>query len=531
MAKPLVSKALAVGLLVAVSGAAFLVAYTFFRKGGFSERDSYLVHAYFNDATGLTWKSRVQIAGIQVGEVEQISLEGQRARLDLRIKKEIDLRADACLTKRFPSALLPDALLEAVPGTLQSPSLREAPEEQREVKCINEAAGIAKLLEALQKISADVSVVSGELAETIRGERGSIRQIIENLARISQNLDRTVAENSGKIGRILDSAESFTGTLAEVAGADKQRYRAIAKNVEEASARLNDVLAGLQDIVGSKASSADLKESVASARSALEKLNRSLDDVQKTTSMIAEGKGVAGKLLSDERLGEKVGTALEGLSSYVDRLVKLQIQVELRSEWLLSQSGAKTYAGLRLLPRPDKYYLFEIVSDPRNASTTTSTEVVTTGPPGGPTTTTRTTRQVDEEKLRFSLEFAKRYGPMTFRAGVIESSGGVGSDLHLFDDSLQVSMNVYQFARPDVFWPRTKIWANYYFLRYFYATAGADDVLNNFRRRSQANEKLFVVGRDVFFGAGIAFTDDDLKTIFLSAGSAVGSAASSGSGK
>src|SRR6266568_4614801 len=109
MNRPLLNKALAVGLLVAVCGVAFLVAFTFFRKGGYSEKDTYLVYTYYEDATGLTWKSRVQIAGIQVGEVERIGLSGNRARLDLRIKKDIDLRADACLTKRFPSTLLPDA--------------------------------------------------------------------------------------------------------------------------------------------------------------------------------------------------------------------------------------------------------------------------------------------------------------------------------------------------------------------------------------------------------------------------------------
>jgi hypothetical protein len=39
-----------------------------------------------------------------------------------------------------------------------------------------------------------------------------------------------------------------------------------------------------------------------------------------------------------------------------------------------------------------------------------------------------------------------------------------------------------------------------------------------------------VVGRDVFFGAGITFTDDDLKTLFFVAGSSLGGATSSGSG-
>jgi len=522
MAKPIVNKAFAVGLLVAVCGVAFLLAFTFFKKGGYSDRDSYRVHAFFEDATGLTWKSRVQIAGIQVGDVEQITLQGNRARLDLRVKKEIDLRGDACLTKRFPSALLPDALLDAVAGSARAPSLRDLPEADREVKCVREAASVQKLVESLQKISSDVQLVSGELANTVGGSQGSIKQIIENLARISQNLDRAVADNVGKIGSILENADEFTGVLREVASKDKDRYRAIARNVEEASARLAEVLGALQEVVGQGSTRDDLKQSVTSVRSALEKLNRSLDDVQKTTAMIAEGKGVAGKLLTDERLGEKLSQSLEGLSGYVDRVVKLQLQVDLRSEWLLSQAGAKVYAGIRLVPRPDKYYLVEIVSDPRNASTTTSTETVTVNG-----TTTRTTKQVDQERLRFSLEFARRYGPATFRIGVIESSGGMGADLHLLDDSLQITLNLYQFARPDVDWPRTKLFLNYRFLRYFYATAGMDDILNNWRRRSQAGEKVFVVGRDVFFGGGMTFTDDDLKTIFFTAGSAIGGAASS----
>src|SRR3990170_5334161 len=105
MPKPIVNRAFSVGLLVAITGIAFMVAFTFFKKGGYSDRDSYQVYAFFDDVTGLTWKSRVQIAGIQVGEVDEVTLVGTKARLTLRVKKEIELRTDACLIKVFPSAL------------------------------------------------------------------------------------------------------------------------------------------------------------------------------------------------------------------------------------------------------------------------------------------------------------------------------------------------------------------------------------------------------------------------------------------
>ncbi len=160
--------------------------------------------------------------------------------------------------------------------------------------------------------------------------------------------------------------------------------------------------------------------------------------------------------------------------------------------------------------------MFEIVSDPRGVDTVT-TETITTRDGNAPPVTTISSKTLHEDKLTFSLQLAKRYGPVTFRVGVIESSGGVGSDLHLFDDRLQVSVSIYQFNRPyqDVL-PRAKVWLNWNFLQYFYATAGADDFLNKFRSGQYPGGGRFNIGNDVFFGGGLHFTDDDLKVLLLS---------------
>jgi phospholipid/cholesterol/gamma-HCH transport system substrate-binding protein len=524
MTRPAINKAFAVGLLVAVGVLAFLVAFTFFRKGGYAERDTYVVFAYFEDATGLTWKSRVQIAGIQVGEVDKIGLEGNRARLTLRIKNEIDLRQDACLTKRFPSTLLPDALLEAVPGSTKTASLRALPPDRREITCINEGASVAKLIDSMSKIASDIQGVTRELQGLVVGNQGSVKQIIENLARVSGRLDAATETGQAKIAAILDNTERFTRTLSQVAAADRERYHAIARNIESASARLDKVLASVQDILGEPgaegAGGGEVKRSVSGARQAIAHINASMEQIEKVATNIGQGKGVAGKLLADEQLGEKVGQSIDVVTDYIYKLNKLQVKVDLRSEWLLNQSGSKTYASFALVPRPDKYYLLEIVNDPRGVDTQT-TETVTTQS-GGVTTATQTTRVLNEQKVRFSAEFAKRYGPMTFRVGVIESSGGVGADLHLLDDALKISVNFYQFTRPtsDVF-PRSKLWLDYNFLRYFYATMGSDDFLNQWRAQRFPGGPKFNIGRDVFFGGGVSFTDDDLKTLLGFAGTGV----------
>jgi phospholipid/cholesterol/gamma-HCH transport system substrate-binding protein len=270
------------------------------------------------------------------------------------------------------------------------------------------------------------------------------------------------------------------------------------------------------------ASSADQK----GVKQAIAKANDSLARLDALLAKIQEGESVAGRLLTDEKLGRKVGDAIDTYANYVDNLNRMQVEVRLRSEWLLNQTAAKTYFGIRILPRPDKYFILEVVSDPRGVdtqTTTTSTVQDPAAPPGTPDKTLITTSSVHEQKLTFTLQMAKRYGPIAFRAGIIESSGGVGSDLYLLDDKLQVSVSVYQFSRPfEGIFPRAKVWVNYSFLQHFYVTAGTDDFLNRWQTGAYPGGPQFSFGNDVFFGGGIFFTDEDLKTLIgMGAGSAV----------
>jgi phospholipid/cholesterol/gamma-HCH transport system substrate-binding protein len=562
--KPVVNKALAVGVLVAVTGLAFVVAFTFFRKGGYSEDESYVVYAYFRDATGLTWKSRVQIAGIQIGEVSEIRLEGARARLELRIRNETPLHTDACFYKTFPSALLPDALLDAVPGGDGKALLRDLPLDQREVTCVREATTVQQLVDSMSQIAADVQKVTGDLALTVGGEKGSVRDIVESLAVITRRIEATVEQSEDRLSSILANTDQFTTDLADISSRERERVHAIARNIEDISEQLKRVLSGVEDIVGgggpaglaadgdvvsgagpsgaagaagasgaagaAGASSApgapprtpeerQLAAHQAGIRQAVDRLNTTLGRLDNIVERVEEGKSVAGKLLVDERTGRQLGSAIEGVADYLDRLTKLQVEVNLRSEWLFNQRGGKAYFGARLIPRPDKAYIVEVVADPRGLDTTEVETVRISDPTTGETTTQVTERTTREDKLRFSLQFAKRYGAVTFRIGVIESSGGVGADLHLLEDRLSISTSLYQFESDILDYPRAKVWVDYRFLQHFYLTAGADDFLNRYRQIRQGAGPDFKLGNDVFFGAGIFFTDDDLKA-FLAGGGA-----------
>ena len=80
---------------------------------------SYRVYAMLDDVSGLVTKSRVSIAGINVGQLDEVELVDGRARVWVRVAKRADfqLKSDARISKRQAS-LLGEYYLEITPGYL-----------------------------------------------------------------------------------------------------------------------------------------------------------------------------------------------------------------------------------------------------------------------------------------------------------------------------------------------------------------------------------------------------------------------------
>jgi len=121
----------------------------------------------------------------------------------------------------------------------------------------------------------------------------------------------------------------------------------------------------------------------------------------------------------------------------------------------------------------------------------------------------RTVTSIDA--LKFSAQFAKRFYFTTFRFGIIESTGGVGVDFHLWKDQLAIRTDIFDFANQRLKWPRVRTSLQFSFFRHLYLNAGVDDIFN--RPVYSTLDNRVLAGRDFFLGAGIFFTDDDLKAV------------------
>ena len=93
--------------------------------------------------------------------------------------------------------------------------------------------------------------------------------------------------------------------------------------------------------------------------------------------------------------------------------------------------------------------------------------------------------------------FAKNFFDFTIQGGLIENSGGIGLDYHLFNRKLTVSAEFFNFR--DLY---MRAFVRYNFMQGVYVIAGGDN--------------LFGANSDVassFVGAGIFITNDDLKML------------------
>jgi phospholipid/cholesterol/gamma-HCH transport system substrate-binding protein len=492
-----------VGLLVLAAAAVLFILLTFVRKGGMDADESIDVYAYFEDASGLGKRSRVQIAGIPVGEIREIGLEGGRAKVWLRIRDDVGVREDAALTKRSESIALGDFTLDLFPGTKEARPLADGDQIVR----VYDEQGVQQVFESLQKITGDIQEVTSSLRRALGGERGSesLEAIVSNLKNLAENVDLMVGTSGRRLNSILANFQAFSEDVRGISRGQEDQVRQIVENISHITQQVQDVLTTVQKVLGS--GEGELKEGVASLKQTLDRLEGSLRNLEVITENVREGEGVAGKLLTDKRLGQRVSESVEDLSAFADRLTRLQMEIAVKSEYLYSQQNAKSTLSLRLIPRPDKYYLLEVVDDPRG---TVEQEVIQLNPPeqGTPETQLRTVRR---EGLKFSAQFAKRFYWLTLRFGVIESTGGVGADAHFLGDALTLKMDAFNFSVLELNYPRVRTTLRLQAFGHLFATAGVDDLLNSRQNRDVLGR--LISGRDFFVGGGVYFTDDDLKSI------------------
>ncbi|MBN2359067.1 MAG: MCE family protein [Deltaproteobacteria bacterium] len=472
---------------------------------------------------------------------------GFYARVDLRVKSSFPLHQDAKVEKST-AGLLGSNLLELTPGDPELALLTDG----CELVNVGWQSGMEALFSSVGGLEGDLKSIVGNVNGITTSvndflgpdEQGSpppsfralVKQLQEQLDLLTADLGKTVRSVNGFIGdnrsNITDAIANLTRfseelkAIADGTGERGESFNKMIGNVQDVTEQLRGVVSDLRSLIGEAEGEAVLAasqpggaEQMAEARrqmggirETVDKLNRSLEALAQVTNRIAAGEGTVGRLLTDDKIANDLEDAIEGAGNIVSGINRLDTHVKVLAWYNFNTNTAHDGLSVQLQPRPDKYYLVELMDDPRRAPVYRWTTTQTNDPlHGGSATTTTTINEFvasATDEFRLTAMFAKMWGPLTLRVGVVENSGGVGANLNFWDNRIRLRSDLFQFSWIDR-WPRWRTYAEFEPIDHVFVIGGVDDVINAFDQRWRYNP----TGWDYFAGAGISFTDDDLKSL------------------
>jgi phospholipid/cholesterol/gamma-HCH transport system substrate-binding protein len=331
---------------------------------------------------------------------------------------------------------------------------------------------------------------------------------------IADGVNQMIAKNSVTLERLLTRVDNIAANVESITESEAEDIKVSLRNIRE-------ITEGVKSLVGVSegevtSTGKELRSSVQKLQGSVDSLERSLHNMEKITGKVADGEGTIGHLVNDSTIADNVEQITEDASTFVRGVSRLQTILGLRMEYNYLARTFKTYFQIQLAPRPDKFFLIEVADDPRGFRKQTS-RIVDSSERG---TVSETTVETSEQ-LRITFQFGKCFGILCGRFGLKESTGGVGVDLHLLNDWLTLSTDIFD-TRSNAY-PRVqgRALVNVY-KRNISLIAGVDDVLNYTQTRSGAGGFF-----DWFFGAQLQFNDEDIKSLLLFGGGALAGAAGS----
>ncbi|MDR0655069.1 MAG: MlaD family protein, partial [Treponema sp.] len=187
------------------------------------------------DATGLSTRSKVYLAGVAVGKVKEIVLTGNEACLKISLLKDVEIRQDATLSRKS-SSILGTSVLALNPGQESSPIILPGTRIGTE-SAAGDMSGIIKMVEEMG------GQISGILDEFQKNQMALLAVSLETFNSIAGKIDSQSDDQLEKISRILESTALIT----------ERTERILSRNEEEIDSSISDIrgaLSNIRDITG-----------------------------------------------------------------------------------------------------------------------------------------------------------------------------------------------------------------------------------------------------------------------------------------
>ena len=472
-----ISNEFKVGIFVLVATAIVILSYRWVLDGVKPDERSYVVFMRVPTADGMWEGTPVRMAGVEVGGIKDIQVDGDRARLTLEIREQYELPTDTT-GSITSSGMLGERFIALQPGTDKA-----VVPEQGVIQLGSEPGDLDEIMRQVEDIAGDIKVVTAELAEIADNDdnREALEATLQNVEQLTEELALIASQNHRDINEIVDAIERLTTTLADAS-------EETAKDIDVEMEKIHELTDTMQS---------------------------TMDDLESITGKIDDGEGTLGALVNDDETIDALNDTIESVNEVVESFSGLRAEVYYEGRYYygtqptdpqffygnpLHGGGANTI-GINLRPQEDFWWIFEVNDYPQGTVTYTEHFFAETG---------EHYREYERQpNFRLTFMMSKRWRNTSFRLGIKENGGGIGMSQYLFDDALEVKLDVFDFdlgSYPAVAssgLPNSRVLVRYSPMRNLYFDVGSEQI-------------LLGVTYDYytfFAGGGFSFTDDDIKLL------------------
>jgi phospholipid/cholesterol/gamma-HCH transport system substrate-binding protein len=292
----------------------------------------------FESADGLNPGADVQLAGVSIGKVEDVSFMPPDSKKDERIeatlsvvqmldKKPITelIRTDSKAQLVATSILGNDKMVNIIPGTTNG-----NPVDEGAVLQSSSAIGLNQLTATGNDLLAQINrlaVPANEILNKANQGEGTLGRVI-NDPQLYDSLEGAVGETKltmTKLQNTIDKINRGEGTAGQLIN-DPELYRSLNSTVKQLEAISADIRSGRGSagkFLNDDAFYNETRETVAELRKSADKISSIADDVKLLTTDVRAGKGTVGKLFTDDKFYTDTNQAIVRFNATVERLDKI----------------------------------------------------------------------------------------------------------------------------------------------------------------------------------------------------------------
>ncbi len=480
-----------VGIFVIIGFFMVAVTAAVFGNLELNSKDGNTVYFRLNDATGIRSGTPIMYKGLKVGEVKDVMMKDNQILTRVNIYHEFEIPDNVRFNVKQSGFVGQKFVeLEVDPNVKSQAPLQNNYEYDGRQSTANLDAVMAKL----NDVAVEMTVLLKTFNEVVTTDKSkdALQDSISNLKDITDSVKNIVSSNEQNIQDVIANAKNMTDMIEKLIAKNEKNLNTSINNITEISQTLKEFTVSVDKLFANNHDNID--SSLKNLKEITDKVNSTMDEIEKITNDINEGNGTLGMLINDNKTKNDIKKVVSSVSSFFgdeveDNEDRMSLYATIGADYLFDAKSVNTgrgYAQASFYTDPKNFYLIGVSNIP--VINPNSPEYDIYG------------NKIKNSELAFSLQYSHIfYNIFGLRFGIFDNTLGLAADIYpLKNKDLAISLEAYDFNAYsnglDVY---TRALIRWHFYKGIFIQAGVEDVIGYTNR-------MYMVG------AGIRFKPSDL---------------------